>query len=470
MYKAGKLLNTVSLALGALAAMVVQSAELKLDHAQVENIVKRSYQYVAMYNVINKTAMAPASNPMGAGGWNKLKQTTRLFDATVTAIARPNNDSLYQFIALDLREEPVILDLPAFDSKNVSLETSAYDHYCGIPISSRQGDFKKPAKLLFFTARTKGYKAGDKVEGIDRYIEMSGDFAGAFFRVMPHANDPVRFKRIVGQIEKMKAMTLSEYQGKLAKPASKINFPAVGKTDADVFGNNLLEVMQFVFDHNTFDPKNELDQALLAAYKPLGVEPGKKWDPAKAAKIDGAMFRKVAEEVSKANFAIIADSARAAAFMPRLFQPKGKMDLDALVFQSVIGPIGQPATEALYPPVNSADGKPMNALHDYVIKMSKDELPPAKAFWSLTLYDTKNGFFIPNPQKKYSVGENAGFKLNAKGGIEVHIAAQKPAGVPDENWLPVNRVDQGIDVILRVYVPDLEKFKSWSAPKAVPVK
>ena len=35
------------------------SAELavKLDDAQVANIVKRSYQYVAMYNVNNKAAM-----------------------------------------------------------------------------------------------------------------------------------------------------------------------------------------------------------------------------------------------------------------------------------------------------------------------------------------------------------------------------------------------------------------------------
>ena len=86
----------------------------------------------------------------------------------------------------------------------------------------------------------------------------------------------------------------------------------------------------------------------------------------------------------------------------------------------------------------------MNALHDYVVKMTKDELPPAKAFWSLTLYDTENGFFIPNPRNKYSVGENAGYKLNADGGIEIYVAAEKPAGVPEENWLPINRGDEGI--------------------------
>ena len=93
-------------------------------------------------------------------------------------------------------------------------------------------------------------------------------------------------------------------------------------------------------------------------------------------------------------------------------------------------------------------------------------MPPAQAFWSLTLYDKANGFFIPNDRKKYSVGENAGFKLNDEGGIDIYIAAEKPDGVLQENWLPLNRQDEEIDLILRVYVADLEKMKTWIAPKA----
>ena len=137
-----------------------------------------------------------------------------------------------------------------------------------------------------------------------------------------------------------------------------------------------------------------------------------------------------------------------------------------MVLQSVVGPIGLPMNEALYPPVVTSDGSPMNAQYDYVISMTKEELPPANGFWSLTLYDTENGFFIPNDYKKYSVGENSGMKLNADGGIKIYISAAKPDGVPPENWLPINRSDQGIDVILRIYAPDLEKMKTWKAPVA----
>ena len=47
----------------------------------------------------------------------------------------------------------------------------------------------------------------------------------------------------------------------------------------------------------------------------------------------------------------------------------------------------------------------------------------------------------------------------------IHIAAEKPEGVPEENWLPITRKDEVLDVILRVYVPDLVKMKSWTPPR-----
>jgi hypothetical protein len=380
-------------------------------------------------------------------------------------IARPNNDTLYIGCMLDLRKDPVILEMPAFDSNYVSLMVTAYDHYVNNPMTTRLGDFRKPEKMLFYTARTEGYK-GEPVKGVDRIFEASGDFISAVFRVMPHSNDPDRYKRIVKQMRSVKPITLSEYRGGKAKPIDDVKFPPVGKTDADVFGNNLLEVMQFVFNHTTFNPNNEIDQGVLAAYKPLGIEPGKQYDPATAKQIDGKRFRAVAEQVAAKNLALMGQPEAFARLKPYWFEPKGKTNLDALLATSVIGPIGLTAVEAEYPPIQTADGKKFNAMHDYVIRMTKDQLPPAKAFWSVTLYDLKNGFFIPNDRKKYSVGDNAGMKLNKDGGIAIYIAAKKPDGVPDENWLPINRKDEDLSVNLRIYVPDVQKMKTWKAPKA----
>jgi hypothetical protein len=451
-------LNALALLVGLSLLAGCRQGASELTDEQVENLVRRSYQYVAMYNVNNKFAQVQ-------GGWNTANADTQLKDHTMREIARPNNDTYYISALLDLRNDPVILELPAFDSKYVSLMITGYDHYVNIPMATRLGDFRKPERMLLYTARTQGYD-GEPVEGIDRYFESTGDFVSAVIRVMPHANEPDRLERIVEQMQSVRLATLAEYRGGEAKPIDDIELPPVGATDLDVFENNLLEVMQFVFNHTTFDSDNAMDQAVLAAYKPLGIEPGRTYDASRVTTIDGKRFREAAQQIQRKWLASLTDQGKQAELRPRIFQPKGQTDLEAVLAVSIIGPIGVPQEEAVYPQVATLDGEQMNAMHDYVIRMSTDELPPAGAFWSLTLYDLDQGFFIPNDRKKYSVGENAGMRLNEDGGIEIYVAVEHPEGVPVENWLPIERKDLDLSPQLRVYVPDLERMKTWKPPKA----
>jgi hypothetical protein len=427
-----------------------------LTDAQLEDLVRRSYQYVAMYNVNNKFAMAQ-------GGWNTVVADTQLKDHTLTDIARPNNDTLYISCLLDLRAEPFILEIPAFESDYASLMITGYDHYVNVPMTSRNGDFREPEQMIVYSARSGGFDGGP-VEGIGRSFEATGDFVSAVFRVMPHASDPERFDRIVGQMQQVKAYPLSTQLGTDPGTGAAPEFPEIGATDADVFGNNLLEVMQFVFNHTTFDPEDPIDAGVLAVCEPLGVVPGRDFDPEQVTVLDGARVRATAERIAAAQRARATDPEFKERSLTGLFQPKGKMTLELLVFQSVIGPIGLPADEAIYPALRTTGGQPMNAQHDYRIRMAPDAMPPAGAFWSITLYDAKDGFFIPNPRKKYSVGANAGMQLDADGGITIYIAAEQPDGAPLENWLPIERKDVEIGPILRMYVPDLEAAKVWEAP------
>ena len=49
------------------------------------------------------------------------------------------------------------------------------------------------------------------------------------------------------------------------------------------------------------------------------------------------------------------------------------MDQELLVLLSVVGPIGVPAsTKPRTHQIATADGKPMNAMHDYVVRMDAD--------------------------------------------------------------------------------------------------
>jgi hypothetical protein len=294
------------------AGAFAQSREtVALTDAQMENLVFRSYQYVAMFNVNNKGAL-DENNPMGTGGYNKVYAATALTDHTLRVIARPNNDTLYTIGMVDVTEEPMVMKIPAFDSTYVSLMVTGYDHYVNIPISTSMGAdaFAKPTTILFYSERTPGY-GGEPVEGVDLIFEATGDFLSAVLRVMPHAAEPERLEANRAAMQGVSVEPLSEFLGQGDREAhvapwdsppgvnrnldlaeDTARFPPFG-SDFEIFEDRFIEVMQFVVNHTTFDPEDELDAGLLAALKPLGIVPGKTYDPDAAPEIDGAQLRAV---------------------------------------------------------------------------------------------------------------------------------------------------------------------------------
>jgi hypothetical protein len=168
---------------------------------------------------------------------------------------------------------------------------------------------------------------------------------------MPQVDKPGAFKANGAAIQLVKVQTLSEFRGRAPKAAGAVEFPAHG-SDMSVFIGNLLEVMQFVVNHTSFDPNNAMDAGVLAAIKPLGVEPGKSYDPTTAAQLDKARIVRIVTQVA---------AGAKANRDRRLFEsvrPKGQMQLDAMVAQSVTGPVGQPADQAVDIQIGAADDAP----------------------------------------------------------------------------------------------------------------
>ena len=427
----------------------------QLSQEEATNLVERSYQYIAVYNTLMSFTSNP-KNPFYLNGWNNMYKAKEQMTAESKGIPGPNNDTFYEVSAVDLRAEPIIITYPAFDSKYVSLETSALDHYCKVPLATSKGDFKVKTTVLYYSQRTKNY-TGEAIDGIDKIVELSGDFAAAFLRVTPQVNDPEIYKKNIEAIDNLKIETLSQFQGKKSLAVEKAHFPKFGKT-SKVYVTNFLEVMQFVFNHTTFDSNDKMDREVLSAFKPLGIEPGKIYDAKTVVKLDSTLIANTVKSVEKIG------SETATDYVYNKFADKGEMTLDVMVSQSVTGPIGLPASEALYLQIQTNDGLPLNALNDYSLKMSKENLPPAGAFWSFTLYDGIEYLFIPNAENKYSVGENAGMQLDKDGGITIYMSEKLPEGTPKENWLPINREDLLLNLRLRVYQPDIEKMKVWEVP------
>ena len=73
---------------------------------------------------------------------------------------------------------------------------------------------------------------------------------------------------------------------------------------------------------------------------------------------------------------------------------------------NLLGPGWNRPQDAVYPlSQKDASGDEYDgARHKYVIRFEKGKLPPAEAFWSVTMYDG-DFFFVPNPINRYDLAQ-----------------------------------------------------------------
>jgi len=122
--------------------------------------------------------------------------------------------------------------------------------------------------------------------------------------------------------------------------------------------------------------------------------------------------------------------------------------------------------DAVYPmSLKDVDGNAYNGSNKYVMHFAKGQTPPARGFWSLTMYDAQF-FFVANPINRYSISPRQNLKANPDGSIDLYIQNQSPGADKETNWLPAPS-DKFV-LMLRMYWPD-EKPPSiidgtWSPP------
>jgi hypothetical protein len=119
--------------------------------------------------------------------------------------------------------------------------------------------------------------------------------------------------------------------------------------------------------------------------------------------------------------------------------------------------------DAIYPlNVTDADGQPLTGDHDYVLHFERDQLPPAAAFWSVTMYDA-DGFQAPNPIDRFAVGDRDPLAYDADGSLDLYLQHKSPGPEREPNWLPAPEGPLG--VTLRLYHPAPEALDGrWNPP------
>ena len=135
-------------------------------------------------------------------------------------------------------------------------------------------------------------------------------------------------------------------------------------------------------------------------------------------------------------------------------------------FVTAIGLGANRPQDAVYP--TFAEGRRRQAYdgaNKYVMHFPKGQLPPARGFWSLTMYDA-NYFFVANPINRYSISARQNLKANPDGSVDLYIQKDSPGPDKESNWLPAPAGK--FQLMLRLYWPNERSPSildgSWKPP------
>ena len=133
--------------------------------------------------------------------------------------------------------------------------------------------------------------------------------------------------------------------------------------------------------------------------------------------------------------------------------------------------------EAAYPMTrldgagNTLDGSKGN----YTITFKAGQLPPVRAFWSITMYDGNSQLLVANAIDRYLINSPMLDKLkrNPDGSLTIYIQHAAPGPEKESNWLPAP--SGPIYLVMRLYWPQTEPpallpvgHGAWQPPPVMP--
>jgi len=403
---------------------------------------------------------------VGRGPANTFSHIRAYPSADFKEVVRPNFDTLYSAAWLDLTKEPMVVSVPdtqgrfyllpmldmwsdvfAVPGKRTSGTAAA--SYAIVP-PGWQGQLPKglqritaPTPYVWIIGRTqtngpKDYQAVHKVQDGYTITPLSR---------WPRAAAPVSVKIDPGVDMK-------------TPPLTQVNTMAADKYFA--YGAELLKV----------NPPHVTDWSALARFERIGLIAGKTFDTSKLDPTVRAALAKGAE----AGLKLMQGKASSLARIANGWQ----MNTDTMgvygnhyLKRAIVAMVGLGANQpedAIYPlNVADADGKPMMGDQKYVLHFAKDELPPAGAFWSVTMYDAE-GFQVANALDRFAIGDRDALKFNGDGSLDLYIQSASPGAEKESNWLPSPK-SGALGVTMRLYAPKPQALDGrWNPPaiKRVP--
>ncbi|MFC0240334.1 DUF1254 domain-containing protein [Rhodopseudomonas telluris] len=400
----------------------------------------------------------------GKGPMNTFVNVPEYPPANFKTVVRPNFDTLYSISWLDLTREPMVVAAPDTGGR-----------YYLLPMLDMWSDvFASPGW------RTTGTAA-------QTYLITPPGWSGTVPAGLQRIEAPTPIVWIIGRtktdgppdypaVHRIQAgfsvTPLSKWGKPANQPATPQAAPAIdltvdmktppklqvdGLTAAAYFGAaaELLKV----------HPPHITDQPMIAQLRRIGLESGKSFDLDKA----DAAVRKALANVPQ-------DAQHLMAWkLPTLARVANgwTMNTDTMgvygsyyLKRAIVAQVGLGANlpeDAIYP-MNLGDdtGKPLDGTGAYVLHFDKGATPPARVFWSVTLYDA-DGFQVANPLDRFALSSWMPMKPNPDGSLDLLIQNQDPGPDKQANWLPAPKGP--FNLVMRLYAPAADALTGkWNPP------
>jgi hypothetical protein len=417
-------------------------------------------------------AMADAHKALGADS-HTVVVADKLAEPRQLALTA-NQDTVYMSGVLDLREGPMVMELPPglLGTMNNVWQQPLVD--LGGPFSPEQN---RGGKFLILPP---GYD-GPMPQTHHHIARSDTNIVVFYLRAVPKTRDDI--PKLVELIH-----TYRQYKLEDAANPPETRFVSLAGKDANLLTNEGFVYFETLARYINENPPRAQDMAMLGVLQTLGITHGQPFEP-------DPRMKAILTEAATVGRAM----AEALAFAPRVpadivYAYPGKrrwkkiffadptfhepeymaIDLRSKYAFEAIGTaksmvVSVPGQGSQYiGAYQDADGNWLTGGHTYRIRLPRDV--PANMFWSLTVYDNDTRSMIQNEHGRPLVGSVHGAVAEKDGSFDLYFGPKRPADAREENWVQT-KPGKGWFVYLRLYGPEAAYFdQTWVPGDAVKVQ
>jgi hypothetical protein len=434
---------------------------LDLSAEEAREIAIEAYFFAYPLVIAELTRRVSVAEPGGAPV-NEFSHRREFPDENFTEIVRPNADTLYSMMWFDVSKEPIVIRVPDSAGRYYLLQMmDMWSDVFAAPGSRTTGD-----KAQMIVLANAGW-TGDLPPGA---MLIYSPTATGFIIGRTQTNGRADYLGVYKFQDGLSAAPLSHRGRRYRAPKTPLDtswdlttppVSLIEKMSAEEYFALFAELMKL-------NPPHANDYPLVHRMQRIGIVPGQSF----ARETAPAETRHAIESAPSTALKMIKSRVQEVGAIRNGWHIQlsnvGTYGTDYRTRATIAyGGFGANVTEdAVYPGAFAdADGKPFSSDGRYTIHFTKEQLPPVRGFWSLTMYDERQ-LFAANPIKRYAIGDRDQLKLNSDDSLDLYIQRESPGQDKESNWLPTP-ARGSFSLNMRLYWPKPEVLNGDWTPSPV---